>query len=119
MVLLDRSGKQSHNWFCQQIDEIKETIDELNDSLDDNEEVYSNESKEESKDIESHPAYFILSYPLGNHKIETVVFTRLRLGTSIIIMYAVDSRFGKLVAQGSKVGLSQVARAAGGGHGQW
>ena len=46
---------------------MKETIEALNDSLDDNEEVYSNESKE---DIESHPAYFIFSYPLGNHKIE-------------------------------------------------
>jgi len=45
--------------------------------------VYSNESKEKSKDIESHPAYFILSYPLGNQKIEKVVFTRLQLGTSI------------------------------------
>ena len=28
----------------------------------DNEEVYSNKSKEKSKDIESHPAYFILSH---------------------------------------------------------
>ena len=36
-----------------------------------------------SKDIESHPAYFILSYPLGNHKKEKVVLTRLRLGTSL------------------------------------
>ena len=76
MVVLDRSGKQSHNWFCQQIDEIKETIDELNDSLDDNEEVYSNESKEESKEIEFHRAYSILLYPLGKHKIEKVVFTK-------------------------------------------
>ena len=49
MVVLDRSGKQSHNWFCQQIDEIKETIKALNDSLDDNEEVYSNESKKDPK----------------------------------------------------------------------
>ena len=57
----------------------------MNDSLDDNEEVYSNESKEKSKDIESCPAYFILSYPVGNHKIERVVFTRLKLSTSIII----------------------------------
>ena len=63
--------------------ELKETIDALNDSLDDNEEVYSNESKEKYKDIESHPTYSILSYPLGNHKIENVVFTRLRLSTSI------------------------------------
>ena len=31
-----------------------------NDSLDDNEEVYSNKSKEWFKDIESHPAYLIL-----------------------------------------------------------
>jgi len=30
---------------------LKETIEALNDSLDDNEEVYSNASKEESKDI--------------------------------------------------------------------
>ena len=44
----------------QEIDEIKETIEALNDSLDDNEEVYSNESKEKSKDIESQPAYYIL-----------------------------------------------------------
>ena len=55
----------------------------MNDSLDDNEEVYSNYSKEKSKDIESHPAYLIMSSPLGNHEIEKVVFTRLRLGTSI------------------------------------
>ena len=40
------------------------TIEALNDSLDENEEVYSNESKEKSKDIESHPVYSILSYPL-------------------------------------------------------
>ena len=44
----------------QEIDEIKETIEALNDGLDDNEEVYSNESKEKSKDIESQPAYYIL-----------------------------------------------------------
>ena len=55
----------------------------MNDSLDDEEEVYSNESKEESKDIESHHAYFILSYPQANHKIEKVVSTRLQSGTSI------------------------------------
>ena len=54
---------------------LKETID--------NEEVYSNESKEESKDIESHQAYFTLLYPLGNNEIEKVVFTILRLGTSL------------------------------------
>ena len=54
-----------------QIDEIEEAIEALNDSLDDNEEVYSNEeSKEKSKDIQSHTAYFILSAPLGNHRIE-------------------------------------------------
>ena len=63
---------------------LKETIEALNDSLDDNEEVYSNESKEKSKDIESQPAYYILLYPLGNKKIEKVVFTRLRLSTSIL-----------------------------------
>ena len=57
---------------------LKETSELLNDSLDDNEEVYFNESKEESKDIESHSAYFILLYPLWNHEIEKVVFTRLR-----------------------------------------
>ena len=55
----------------------------LNDSLDNNEEVYSKDSKEKPKDIESHPAYLIMSSPLGNHKIEKVVFTRLGLGTSI------------------------------------
>ena len=48
------------------IDEIKETIETLNDSLDDNEEVYSNRSKEKYKDIESHPTYSILSYPSEN-----------------------------------------------------
>ena len=47
-------------------------------------EKYSNEFKEESKDIESHPDYFILSYPLWNHNIEKVVFMRRRLGTSVI-----------------------------------
>ena len=52
----------------------------MNHSLDDNEGVYLNESK---KDIDSHPAYSILSYPLGNHEIEKVVFKRLQLGTSI------------------------------------
>ena len=36
-------------------------IEALSDSLDENEEVYSNEFKEASEDIESHPAYFILS----------------------------------------------------------
>ena len=56
---------------------LKETIEALNDSLDDNEEVYSSESKEKSKDIESHPAYFILLYPLENQKIEKVIFIRL------------------------------------------
>ena len=55
----------------------------MNDSLDDNEDVYSNNSKEKSKDIETHPAYLIMSSPLGNHKIDKVVFTRLGLGTSI------------------------------------
>ena len=59
----------------------------MNDSLDDNEEVYSNESKEKYKDNESHPTYSILSYPLGNHEIEKVVFTRLRLSTSILLLY--------------------------------
>ena len=38
----------------------------MNDGLDNDKEVYSNELKEKSKDIESHPAYF----PLGNHKKE-------------------------------------------------
>ena len=38
----------------------KGNIEALNNCPDDNAEVYSNESKEESKDIESHPAYFIL-----------------------------------------------------------
>ena len=51
----------------------------LNYSLDDNEEVYSKESKEKYKDNESHPTYSFLSYPLANHKIEKVVFMRLRL----------------------------------------
>ena len=68
-----------------QNDEIKETIEALNDSLDDNEEVYSAESKEKTKDIESKPAYFILLYPLGNHKIEKIVFKRLRLSTSTLL----------------------------------
>ena len=62
-----------------EIDQITETIEALNDSLDDNEEVYS----KESKDIEFHPPYFVLLYPLGNHKIEKVIFTKLQLGTSI------------------------------------
>ena len=59
------------------IDEITEAIEALNDSLGDNEEVYSTESKKLSKDIESHPAYFILSYPLGNQKMEKVVFPKI------------------------------------------
>ena len=42
----------------------------LNDSLDDKEEVYSNKFNEISKDIESQPANFLLSNPLGNHKKE-------------------------------------------------
>ena len=61
----------------------KDTIEALNDSLYDNEEVNSNESKEKYKDNESNPTYSILSNPLGNHRIEKVVFMRLRLGTSI------------------------------------
>ena len=52
----------------------------MNDSLDGNEEK---QIQEKYKDIESHFAYLILSYPLGNHNIEKVVFTRLRLSTSI------------------------------------
>ena len=72
------SNLQIRNWQKK----IKKTIEALNDSLDDNEEVYSNESKEKYKDIVSHPAYSILSYPLGNHKIERNVFKRLWLGTS-------------------------------------
>ena len=56
----------------------------MNDSLDYIEELYSKDSKEKSKDIESHPAYLIMSCPLGNHEIEKAIFTRLRLGTSII-----------------------------------
>ena len=65
---------------------MKETIEALNDSLDDNEEVFSNESKEKYKYFESHPTNSTLSYPLGNHKIAKVVFTRLRLSTSIFYM---------------------------------
>ena len=42
------------------MDGIKETIEALNDSLDDNETAYSNASKETPKDIEFHPAYFLL-----------------------------------------------------------
>ena len=63
-----------------------ETIEALNDGLDDNEKMNSNEFKEESKDTNSHLAYFILLYPLENHEIEKVDFTRLRLrsGTSIV-----------------------------------
>ena len=48
------------------MEEVKETIEALNDSLDDNEEVYSNKSQEKFKDIESQPAYYILLYPLRN-----------------------------------------------------
>ena len=76
-----------------EIDEVYETIEALNDSLDDNEEVYWNESKDNSKDIESHPAYFIMLGPLGNHKIEKVVFTRLRLCTSIFYVEKTPSSF--------------------------
>ena len=47
----------------------------MNDSLDDKEEVYSNESKEKYKENEFHPTYSILLYPLGNHEIEKVIFT--------------------------------------------
>ena len=63
----------------------------MKDSLDENEEVYSNKSKEKYKDIESHPTYSILSYPLGNHRIENVVFMRLRLSTSVFSLYLEDS----------------------------
>ena len=58
----------------------------MNESLFDNEEVYLNKLKEESKDTDSHPAFFILSYPLGTNKKEKVVFTRLGLGTSDLIL---------------------------------
>ena len=37
-------------------------MEALNDSLDNNEEVNPNESKDIFKDIESHPAYSFLSY---------------------------------------------------------
>ena len=53
------------------------TNEPLNDCLDDDEEVYSNESKRKCKDIESHPAYSILTYSKGNSKIEKVVIMRL------------------------------------------
>ena len=53
----------------------------MKDSLDDNEEVYSKDLKENPKNIESHPACLIMSSPLGNHRIEKVVFMRLQLGT--------------------------------------
>ena len=45
------------------LNRTKETNKALNDSLDDNEEVYSTEAKEESKDIESQPClfYFVVS----------------------------------------------------------
>ena len=66
------------------MDKIKDTIKAMDDILDDNEAMYSNESKEKSNDIESHPAYFILSYPLGNQNKEKVVFTRLRSCKSIL-----------------------------------
>ena len=58
-----------------QNDEIKETIGVLNEEG--NAEVYSNESKEDSKVIESHHANFNLLHPLGNHKLGKVVFMRL------------------------------------------
>ena len=44
----------------QLIVQIKESIEALNKSLDDNKEVYSNGPKEYSKDVESYPTYFIL-----------------------------------------------------------
>ena len=44
----------------KEIDESKETIEALNDSLVDNKEAYLNKFKEKSKDIEPHPAQFIL-----------------------------------------------------------
>ena len=49
-----------------EIDEVKETIEALKDSLDDKEEVYSKDFKEKFKDIESPPAYLIMLCPLGN-----------------------------------------------------
>ena len=48
-------------------------------SLDDNEDVYSNNSKEKSKDIETHPAYLIMSSPLGNHAIRHFHFVNTSL----------------------------------------
>ena len=61
--------------------------------IDENEEVYSNDSKEKPKDIKPHPAYLIMSCTLGNHKIEKVVFTRLRLCTSIFYVEKTLSSF--------------------------
>ena len=49
----------------------------MNDSLNDNEEVYSKESKEESKDIESRPAYFILSYLLWKSRLHNTAIWHL------------------------------------------
>ena len=71
------------------------TIEALYDShsLDENKEVYSNDYKEKSKDIKSHPAYLIMSCTLGNHKIEKVVFTRLRLCTFIFYVEKTLSSF--------------------------
>ena len=64
------------------------TFEALNDSLDDNEArkcIQTNPSK--AKDVESHPAYFTLSYPSGNRKKEKVVFTRLYLFCRTIYEY--------------------------------
>ena len=89
MATSNKSLIDVFNNLSLKIVEIKETIEALNDILYDILEVYSNESKEKYKDIESHPTYSILSYPLGNHKIENVVFTRLRLSTSILTILSI------------------------------
>ena len=45
-------------------------LKDCHDNLYDIDKVYLNEYNENSEDIESHAACFVLPYPLGTHKIE-------------------------------------------------
>ena len=61
------------------------TIEALNSSLDDNEEVYSNKSKEKFKDInKSHSVYFFY-FVMSSGKPENRKVVFMRLGTSIFL----------------------------------
>ena len=60
------------------IDEIKETIEAWNDRLDDDEQMYSNESKEESKDIKSQPVFLCFGNKASRDRFVCLLVTNFK-----------------------------------------